>query len=96
MVLKITRDELPMEKGVYGGCLLCPPYPLLSQVNPRTYKEEGGGGQGTWLGGRVVTPPPLKGFLLLFLDDKTLAPKVFCSCSFIPGAHFDASLVMAS
>ena len=22
--LKITRDELPMEWGVYGGCLLCP------------------------------------------------------------------------
>ena len=29
MVLKITRDELPMEEGVYGGCLLCPLYPLL-------------------------------------------------------------------
>ena len=28
-VLKITRDELPMEWGVYGGCLLCPLYPLL-------------------------------------------------------------------
>ena len=32
MVSKITRDELPMEQGVYGGCLLCPLYPLL----PRT------------------------------------------------------------
>ena len=30
MVLKITRDELPMEWGVYGGCLLCPLYPLLN------------------------------------------------------------------
>ena len=29
MVLKITRDELLMEWGVYGGCLLCPLYPLL-------------------------------------------------------------------
>ena len=29
MVLKITRDELPMEQGVYGGYLLCPLYPLL-------------------------------------------------------------------
>ena len=29
-MLKITRDELPMEKGVYGGCLLCPLYPLLT------------------------------------------------------------------
>jgi len=23
-ILKITRDELPMEQGMYGGCLLCP------------------------------------------------------------------------
>ena len=28
-MLKITRDELPMEYCVYGGCLLCPLYPLL-------------------------------------------------------------------
>ena len=28
-MLKITPDELPMEWGVYGGCLLCPLYPLL-------------------------------------------------------------------
>ena len=28
-ILKITGDELPMELGVYGGCLLCPLYPLL-------------------------------------------------------------------
>ena len=30
LILKITRDELPMEQGVYGGCLLCPLYPLLN------------------------------------------------------------------
>ena len=29
-ILKITRDELPMEQGAYGGCLLCPLYPLLA------------------------------------------------------------------
>ena len=29
--IKLPRDELPMEWGVYGGCLLCPPYPLLVQ-----------------------------------------------------------------
>ena len=29
MVLKITGDKLPVEYGVYGGCLLCPLYPLL-------------------------------------------------------------------
>ena len=28
-ILKITQDELPMEKGVYGRCLLCTLYPLL-------------------------------------------------------------------
>ena len=32
-ILKITRDELPMEQGVYGGCLLCPLYPLLVGTN---------------------------------------------------------------
>ena len=29
-ILKTTRDEIPMEQGVYGGCLLCPLYPLLA------------------------------------------------------------------
>ena len=28
-ILKITRDELPTEQGVYRGCLLCPLYPFL-------------------------------------------------------------------
>ena len=28
-ILKVTRDELPVEQGVYGGCLLCPPLPSL-------------------------------------------------------------------
>ena len=32
-MLKITRDELPMEQGVYGGCPLCPLYSLLAKVN---------------------------------------------------------------
>ena len=45
MVLKITRDELPVEQGVYGGCLLCPLYPLLISI------EEG---CGSVLGGRGV------------------------------------------
>ena len=31
-----------------------------------------------------------------FLDDKTSAPDVFSSCSFIPRAHFETSLVMVS
>ena len=50
------------------------------KLNPRTYK--GGGGA-------VV-------FLTFFLDDKTSAPKDFCSCSFIPRAHFETRLVMVS
>ena len=32
MVLKITRDELPVEQGVHGGCLLFPLYPLLASL----------------------------------------------------------------
>ena len=33
---------------------------------------------------------------MFFLDDKTSAPDVFSSCSFIPGGHFETSLVMVS
>ena len=32
-ILKIIRDELPMEQGVYGGCLLCPLYPVLFSMH---------------------------------------------------------------
>ena len=32
MVLKITRDELPMEQGVYGEWPLCPLYSLLAKT----------------------------------------------------------------
>ena len=49
--------------------------------NPRTYKVGGGGGGG-WLS--------------FFLEDKTSAPDVFSSCSFIPCAHFETSLVIIS
>ena len=39
--------------------------------------------------------PPNKIILsLFFLEDKTLAPDVFSSCSFIPRAYFEASLVI--
>ena len=55
-------------------------------VNPRTYKGEGGG--------VVATPPEV--FLSFFLEDKTSAPDVFTSCSFIPCTHFQTSLVMVS
>ena len=48
MVLKITRDELPVEQGVYGGCLLCPLYPLLISIEEGcgSVPGVGGGGEG--------------------------------------------------
>ena len=58
-------------------------------VNPRTYKMAGGGG---W--GRLQ--PASEVFFIFFLDGKTSAPDVFSSCSFIPRAHFETSLVMVS
>ena len=42
MVLKITRDELPMEKGVYRGCLLCPLYPLLLKLIKGNFLKQTG------------------------------------------------------
>ena len=35
-------------------------------------------------------------FLSFFLENKTSAPELFSSCSFIPRAHFETSLVMVS
>ena len=57
-------------------------YHLTSDVQGR-----GGGGVGM---------PPLKVFLSFLLEDKTSAPDVFSSCSFIPRAHFESSSVMVS
>ena len=42
------------------------------------------------------TPPIFEVFLSFFLEDKTSAPDVFSSCSFIPRAHFETSSVMVS
>ena len=55
-------------------------------MNPRKYKGSGGG----------CHPPLPKVFLIFSLDDKTSAPEVFCSCSFILRAHFETSLVAVS
>ena len=55
-------------------------------LNPRT-RTEGGGG---------VDATPHKVFLSFFLEDKTSAPDVFSSCSFIARADFEMSLVMVS
>ena len=48
--------------------------------------------------GQCQLPPPLPPnkiiLSLFFLEDKTLAPDVFSSCSFIPRAYFEASLVI--
>ena len=43
-----------------------------------------------------ATPLPHKVFLSFFPEDKTSVPDAFCSCSFIPPAHFETSLVMVS
>ena len=40
-------------------------------------------------------PAPIR-FSEFFLEDKTSVPDVFSSCSFIPRAHFETSLVMVS
>ena len=62
-------------------------YNFYISVNPRTYKG----------GGVDITPhPPLKVLLSFFLEDKTSAPDVFSSCSFIPPAKFETSSVMVS
>ena len=47
-----------------------------------------------WGGGGAGTPPPPEVFWSFFLDDKTSAPDVFNSCSFIIRTHFETSLVM--
>ena len=47
-------------------------------------------------GGGVATPPPMRFFLSFFLEDETSAPDVFSSCSFIPPADFETSVVMVS
>ena len=44
----------------------------------------------------VVTATPSEFFLSFFLDEKTSAPDVFTSCSFIPRAQFGTSLVIVS
>ena len=41
-------------------------------------------------------PPPHKVFRSFFLEGKTSASDVFSSCSFIPRADFETSLVMVS
>ena len=43
-----------------------------------------------------MPPPPHKVLSEFFLEDKTTAPDVFSSCSFIPGVDFEPSLVMVS
>ena len=55
-------------------------------LNPRTYR----GGEGG------VDATPHKVFLSFFLEDKTSAPDVFSSCSFIARADFEMSLVIVS
>ena len=58
------------------------------RTDGRTYKEGGGGGGGG-------CHPPRKVFLSFFLEDKTSAPDVFSSCSFIPCTLFETSSVVS-
>ena len=66
------------------------------QAGPREW------GRGRWRlregylqwGGGGCHPP--KVFVSFLLEDKTSAPDVFSSCSFIPGAHFESSSVSVS
>ena len=58
---------------------------MMMIPNKPTDVQGGGGG----------VPHPW-GFSEFFLNDKTSAPEVFCSCSFIPRVHFETSLVMVS
>ena len=77
-------------------CLWQPKWQNSRRASVRTFltlgrtlfKVEGSGGGGG-------LPPPLF-FGVFFLVDKTSAPDVFCSCSFLPRAHFETSLVMVS
>ena len=60
------------------------------QVNPQPYKRwvgRGGGRGSEWM------PPLPEVFLSFFPEDKTSAPDVFSSCSFIPRANFETSSV---
>ena len=49
-----------------------------------------------WEGGGGWLPPIRKVFLIFFIGDKTSAPYVFSSGSFIPHARFETSLAMVS
>ena len=63
----------------------CPRKFIARKINSPTYK------------GAMPTPPPPPNKIILslfFLEDKTLAPDVFSSCSFIPRAYFEARLVI--
>ena len=63
----------------------------VDKVNQVTLGRTRGGG-----GGVVVDATPDKVFPSFFLEGKTSVPDVFSSCSFIPRAHFETSLVMVS
>ena len=64
----------------------CPRKFIARKINSPTYK-----------GAMPTPPPPSRNKIILslfFLEDKTLAPDVFSSCSFIRRAYFEASLVI--
>ena len=63
-------------------------------INSRDRAGCGAGGGGGGGGAPPPPPPPPSVFLIFFLEDKTSALEVFCSCLFILRAHFEKSLVI--
>ena len=63
---------------------------LCFQTNYSLDIQGGGGGEWVWM------PPPHKVFLSFFPEDKTSAPEVFGSCSFISRTDFETGLVIVS
>ena len=81
------RSKNNVESGILGSHCIGIRNPT-SWINPRAYKG--------WGVVDVTSPLPHKIFLSFCLEDKTSAPDVFSSCSFIPRADFETSLVMVN
>ena len=68
------------------------------QAGPREWGRErgGGGAKGQMKLRHYMDGTPLRFLVSFLLEDKTSAPDVFSSCSFIPGAHFESSSLIVS
>ena len=86
--LKFILYIAPLQDAILDYNLNCLFYARDSQViiSPSEVQRGGGGD----------CHPPLRFFLVFFLDYKTSAPDVFSSCSFTPRSHFERSAMMVS